>query len=72
MINVRTNKSVRADQSHRIPSYQTDQLIEQNLHENSVERGIMLPEPFVFIIYLVYTYYITPVQSSRSCKKLYK
>ena len=27
--------------------------------KNSVESGIMLPVPFVFIFYLVYTYYIT-------------
>ena len=40
---------VRADQSHRIPSHQPDQLIEQHLH---------------------HTYYITPVQSNFSCKKL--
>ena len=59
----------RADQSHRIPSYQPDQLIEKHLHKNSVESGIMLPVAFVFIFYLVYTYYITPVQSNWSCKK---
>ena len=34
-----------------------------------MERGIMLLVLFVFIFYLVYTYYITPVQSNRSCKK---
>ena len=37
--------------------------------KNIVENGILLPVPFVFIFYLVYTYYFTPVQSNRWCKK---
>ena len=36
--------------------------------KNSVEHGIMLPVPFVIIFYLVYTYYITPVQSNWTWK----
>ena len=52
----------RVDQSHRIPSYQHDQLIENIYIKNSVESGIMLPVAFVFIFNLEYTYYITPVQ----------
>ena len=36
--------------------------------KNSVEPGIMLLFPFVFNFDLVYTNYITPLQSNRSCK----
>ena len=59
---------MRADQSHRIPSYQLDRLVEKIYIKTSVERCIILPVPFVLIFYLVYTYYITPIQSNWSCK----
>ena len=36
--------------------------------KKSVEHAIMLLVPFVFIFYLVYTYYIPPIQSNWSCK----
>ena len=46
----------RADQSHRILSYQQDQLTEKHVYiKNSVECVIMLPVPFVLVFYLVYT-----------------
>ena len=60
---------LRADPSYRVPSNQSDQLVKHDLHEKSVERGIMLPVPYTFIFYLVYVYYITPVHSNRPCKK---
>ena len=47
------NVFYRADLSQRIPSHQPDQLT----------------EPFTFIFLLVFTYYITPVQSNWSLKK---
>ena len=48
--NVLYMTKIRADQSHRTPSYQPGQLIEEHLHKkNSVEHGILLQVPFVLI-----------------------
>ena len=43
-----------ADSSDRTPSNQLYQLIEQHLHKNSVECGIMFPIHILLSVYLIH------------------